>query len=177
MFKYCSLEYLSQIALDKKGRTVIDTYESDTPEEDIDPDTVGVQLPNMITPVDRTLDSEHVPYELETELDDTEELHNEENSQTVVEETSAHDDVPVDSQALLDGIFGADEEEEEEEEEIDDEASIIAQPIEPIQIRRSPRLHEKGRWERKVVGIATQHTHTLKMTVSEGIDKLGNVAI
>ena len=86
-------EYLNQIASDKKGRTVIDTYESDTPEEDIDPDTVGVQLPNMITPVDRTLDSEHVPYELEAELDDTEELHTEENSQTIVEETTAHDDV------------------------------------------------------------------------------------
>ena len=129
----------------------------------------------MITPIDRPLDSEHVPYELETELDDTEELHTEENSQTVVEETTAHDDVPVDSQALLDDIFGADE--EEEEEEIDDGASIIAQPIEPIQIRRSPRLHKKGKWKRKVVGIATQYTHTLKMTVSEGIDKLGNVAI
>ena len=96
------IKNLSQIALDKKGRTVIDTYESDTPEEDIDPDTVGVQLPNMITPVDRPLDSEHVSYELETELDDTEELHTEENSETVVEETTAHDDVPVDSQVLLD---------------------------------------------------------------------------
>ena len=78
------IEYLSQIALDKKGRTVIDTYESDTPEEDVDPDTVGVQLPNMITPVDRPLDSEHVPHGLETELDDTEELRTEENGQTVV---------------------------------------------------------------------------------------------
>ena len=96
------IEYLSQKALDKKSRTVIDTYESDTPEEDVDPDTVGVQLPNKITPVDRPLDGEHVPYELETELDDTEELHSEENSQTVVEETTAHDDVPVDSQVLLD---------------------------------------------------------------------------
>jgi hypothetical protein len=75
------IEYLNPIALDKKGRTVIDTYELDTSEEDIDPDSVGVQLPNMITPVDRPLDSEHVPYELEKE--DTEELHTEENIQIV----------------------------------------------------------------------------------------------
>ena len=100
-----------------------------------------MQLPNTITPVDRPLDSEHVPYELETELDDTEELHTEENSQTVVEETTAHDDVPVDSQALLDDIFDADE--EEEEEEIDDGASIIAQPIEPLDYTR--RVDGKGK--------------------------------
>lgn len=128
----------------------------------------------MITPVDRPLDIEHVPYELETELEDAEELHTEENSQAVVEETT-HDDVPVDSQALLDDILGVDE--EEEEEEIDDGASIIAQPTVPTQPRRSPRLHEKGRWEKKVVGIATRHTYSLNMTVSEGINKLGNVAV
>ena len=169
------IEYLNQTASDKKGRTVIDTYELDTSEEDLDPDTVGVQLPNMITPVDRPLDSEHVPYGLETELEDTEELYTEENSQIVAEETTTHDDVPVDSQALLDDIFGADE--EEVEEEIDDGASTIAQPTAPPQLRRSPRLHEKGRWEKKVVGIATRHTYSLKMTVSEGINKLGNVAV
>ena len=167
------IEYLNQLASNRKSKTVIDTYSFDKePSNELD-DDIDVRLSDMIVPIAHD-DSEHVEYELETEMNTEEEI-------LVHNDDIVYDDIPVDNNALLEDIFGVDSDTEQiiepemlatadsNIENMTDKSLIT--PVEPI---RSPRLHEQGKYNRKAVGVASKltpdtskDTYVLKMTVSQ----------
>jgi hypothetical protein len=102
------------------------------------------------------------------------------------------DYIPIDNQNLLDDIFGIDSDNEESENPDSQEADIQEPNVEnvfdeaPI-LRRSARNHQPGKWSKTLVGTylprytQTQNIHTrtygFNMTVTEGINKLGDKGI
>ena len=106
-----------------------------------------------------------------------------------VDDEYLYDDTPVTyDQALIDDIFGLSDDENEVESPLELPA-VITTPNEPSytqplpdavtpELRRSARNHQPGRWNKKLVGtMFYNHTHIYKMTVNEGINKLGVVAV
>ena len=100
-----------------------------------------------------------------------------------------HVSTPKYNKALIDDIFGISDDE-------DDFFNIIVHPevstppdtmidngydppvVNSPVLRRSGSNHQLGKWDKKYVGnLFYNHTHPNKMTVNEGIKKLGVVAV
>ena len=104
-------------------------------------------------------------------------------------EPEEYEPVPKYDQALIDDIFGISDDEDDYDENVvtPDTSPIITDVNENIHdlpaddmpvLRRSGRNHVPGRWNKRYVGtMFYNHTHIYKMTVSEGIDKLGVVLL
>ena len=100
-----------------------------------------------------------------------------------------HVSTPKYDQALVDNIFGiSDDEDGFADVTVHLEVStppdtIIDTTYDPPVInspvlRRSGRNHQLGKWDKKYVGnLLYNHTHLYKMTVNEGINKLGVIAV
>ena len=184
------IAYLNELASNRKSKTVIDPYSLDTEDTTEIDDRLDIRLPNMIVPNTAEHDSEHVEYDLETETSTEDDI-------LVRNDPVVYDDIPVDTNTLLEDIFGVDTDTEEDIEpemlatadsnieNMTDATEIVAQsPITPVELRRSPRLHEQGKYNRKTVGVASKYTpdiskgkYVLKMTVSQGISQLGDIAV
>ena len=184
------IAYVNELASNRKSKTVIDPYSIDTENTTEIDDDLDIRLPNMIIPNIAENDGEHVEYELETETSIEEDI-------LVQNDPIVYDDIPVDTNALLKDIFGVDSDTEEiiepemlataesNIENMTDAIEIVAQsPITPVELRRSPRLHEQGKYNRKTVGVASKYTpdiskgkYVLKMTVSQGISHLGDIEV
>ena len=99
-----------------------------------------------------------------------------------------HESTPKYDQSLIDDIFGISDHENEFDDvtvqpdvftppdviENEHELPDIDSPI----LRRSGRNHQPGKWNKKYLGsVLYNHTGVYKMTVSEGINKVGVVAV
>ena len=100
-----------------------------------------------------------------------------------------HDTTLKYDQALIDNIFGL----SDDENDFDDvpvQPDVLTPPdtmIETVHdlpdiasstLRRSGRNHQPGKWSRRYVGsMFYNHTHLYRMTVNEGINKLGVIAV
>ena len=99
----------------------------------------------------------------------------------------AHVPTPKYDQALIDDIFGISDYE-------DDFADVTVEVFTPLDtiidtaydppvinspvLRRSDRNHQLDKWDKKYVGnLFYNHTQLYKMTVNEGIKKLGVIAV
>ena len=156
-----------------------------------------LQTPDMITPYSNSVGEEFIHHEIENNFDSYDNI-----EQTVYEseydqlnedlpndiyvnvgEDVVYDDTPTDSQTLMNDIFGLDSDDEitENIEIIDNSQSEEILEQHP---RRSARNHQLGRWSKKVVGLSipsyqnsTLCKYMLNMTVTDGIQKLGEIAV
>ena len=192
---------LAQPVFEQNNRILLDG-EDDDYINDTNLNPASMIEPNILLDNDALID-----YEIEQQIDDPENRMDEdprvvENNyivdQILNELNNDHDDfieyddIPIDNQNLLDDIFGIDSDNEESENPDSQEADIPVPNVEnnfdeaPI-LRRSARNHQPGKWSKKLVGTyiprytQTQNTHTrtygFNMTVTEGINKLGDKAV
>ena len=92
-----------------------------------------------------------------------------------------YDDTPTDPDALMNEIFGVDSDEEVDTPTTENSKS---EEILDIQPRRSARNHQPGRWNKRLVGSSIPSykdsvmcKYMMNMTVTEGVQKLGEIAV
>jgi hypothetical protein len=92
-----------------------------------------------------------------------------------------YDDTPTDSDALMNDIFGVDS---DDEIDINISENSKSEEITEYQPRRSARNHQPGRWNKRLVGLSIPSykdsvmcKYMMNMTVTEGIQKLGEIAV
>ena len=191
---------IKQPIFEQNNRTLIDE------EDDEFYDDSNINRPAMIEPNILLNDDEHVAYEIEREFDEPDEnmdenpefYQNNDDVDEILDEINndydndfaEYDDIAVNNQALLDDIFGVDSDVDDTDENenygeiIPDEHNVDHIDEAPV-LRRSARNHQPGRWNKRTVGtILPKHTltnntrtYSFNMTVSEGIKKLGDIAI
>ena len=96
-------------------------------------------------------------------------------------EKAVYDDTPTDPDALMNYVFGIDSDEELDNHITENSKS---EEILDIQPRRSARNHQPGRWNKRLVGLSIPSykdsvmcKYMMKMTVTEGVQKLGEIAV
>ena len=96
-------------------------------------------------------------------------------------ENVVYDDTPTDPDALMNDIFGIDSDEVLDNHITENSKS---EKILDIQPRRSARNHQPGRWNKRLVGLSIPSyrdsdmcKYMMTMTETEGIQKLGEIAV
>lgn len=96
-------------------------------------------------------------------------------------EDVVYDDTPTDPDALMNDIFGVDSDDEVDTPTTENSKS---EEIIDIQPRRSARNHQPGRWNKRSVGLSIPSykdsvmcKYMMNMTVTEGVQKLGEIAV
>ena len=88
---------------------------------------------------------------------------------------------PTDPDALMNDTFGADSDEEVDTHTTENSKSEAILDIQP---RRSAKNHQPGRWNKRLVGLnipsykdSVMCKYMMNMTVTEGVQKLGEIAV